>query len=324
METSSHLKVTRLPTGRSHGANGSWIEMSMTASLRLKAWVAGTRLSVARKLGPLLLTLATARARRRLERSGPIEVLVDTSALASAVTHESRWVSSGPTKWGDVVVDAGYLARVPVRKRPSRGAPEHEVRDFHDACFLTGIAHLARLGLIRLRSSGELRMEQWGHPVGMLKGYSLFSRTVFEGVAITPLDEMPDMVMGPQWMNVPALKEQQAERLGRVEDELYKGLLARLGMKSSQDAWHIRTAEMHGMYCFLTTDYALVRNLIAQGKHKPICSLRTKVLSPAQLGAVLGLRPLNPRHVSHEGASFPVRSDLHMPGSKRRPRRRIP
>lgn len=233
------------------------------------------------------------------------------------------WVSSGPTEWGNVFVDTGYLARVPVRSRPSKGAPEHEVRDFHDACFLTGIAHLARLGLIRVRSSGELRTEQWGLPVGMLKGYTLFSRTVFEGVPITPLDDMSDMMMGPRWMNLPTLKQQQAERLGRVEDDLYTRLLARLGKKSSQDAWHIRTAEVHRMYCFLTTDYALVRNLTAQGKHEPISSLRTKILSPAQLGAVLGLRRLNPRYISHEGASFAVRSDLHMPGNKRKPIRKI-
>jgi len=259
-----------------------------------------------------------------LEQDGPIDVLVDTSTLAAAVTHESRWVSTGPTKWGDVFVDTGYLARVPLRKRPAKGAQDYEVRDFQDACFLTGIAHLARLGLIRLRSSGELDIEQWRHPVGMVKGYSLFSRSVLQGVAITPVDKMPNFVIGPKWMNLPSLKEQQAERLESVSDELYKGLLHRLGKKSSQDAWHIRTAEVHGMFCFLTTDHTLLRNLQAQGKHEPIRSLRTKVLSPAQLGAILGLRPLDPRHISHEGASFPVRSDLHMPTSKRRPRRTVP
>lgn len=151
------------------------------------------------------------------------------------------------------MVDSGYVARVPVRRRPPKSAAKSEVRDFQDACFLTGIAYLARQGLIRLCSSGELHAEQWGHPVGMLKGYTIFSRSVFEDIKITSVDKMPEMVMGPKWMKLPSLKDQQRERLGKFEDKLHKGLLARLGKKSSQDAWHIRTAESHGMYCFLTT-----------------------------------------------------------------------
>jgi hypothetical protein len=292
----------------------------MDVPLRLRTWITRARRSASKELGRILQDLTTIKARWRLRRSGPIEVLIDTSALASAVTHESTWVSMGPKEWGNVLVDTGYLARVPIRQQPARGATEHERRDFRDACFLVGIAHLARLGLIRLRSSGELRVEQWTHPIGMLKGYTIYSRSAFEGVDITPLDKMPNMVSGPRWMNFPSLKQQQARRLEQVDDRLYRGLLFRLGEKSSQDAWHIRTAEVHGVYCFLTTDYALLRNLAAQGKHEPISSLCTKVLSPAQLGTNLGLWPLDPRHISHEGASFPVRSDLHTPRKRRRRR----
>lgn len=297
------------------------IDMSARVSHQFSALIARMRSATSRQAAALLQTLATWRARRRLTRSGPIDVLIDTSVLAFAVAHESIWVSTGVQRWGNITVPTGYLARVPVRKRPVRSAPGHEIRDFEDACYLTGIAHLARLGLIRLRSSGELEAEQWRQPAGMTKGYTLFARGMFEGVDITPVDGMPDMVVGAKWMTLPTLEEQQRERLSRSRDPLYTGLLKRLGPKSSQDAWHIRTADAHGMCCFLTTDHALIRNLRAQERHEPICSLRTKVLTPAELGKLLRLLPMDPRRVSHDGASFPVRADLHMPGS-RRPRSR--
>jgi hypothetical protein len=232
------------------------------------------------------------------------------------------WVSTGPKRWGSVMVDTGYVARVPVRKRPQKGDTEHEFRDFQDACYLTGIAHLARLGLVKLRSSGELQIEQWEKPVGMIWGHTIFGHSAFNGVEIALVDKPPDMVMGPSWMNMPSLKEQQRERLGNSKDEIYAGLLRQLGRTSSQDAWHIRTAEVHGMFCFLTVDYTLMRNMAAQGLREPIRSLKTRVLSPTQLGKTLGLFPLNPRFTSHIGASIPVRADLHMPGSSRKRNRK--
>ena len=81
----------------------------------------------------------------------------------------------------------------------------------------------------------------------------------------------------------------------------------------------MRTAETHNMYCFLTVDQKLINNVKTQSKHAPLSSLKTKVLRPADLGRALGLWPLSPRYVSLQGASFPVRSDLAMPGNKRRP-----
>lgn len=295
--------------------------MQITSLARLKVWVSTVRFVITRQADSLRLSFAIHKARRRLLRSGPIRVLLDTSVLASAVLHESRWVSTGPQPWGRFMVDTGYAARVPVLRRPPKGAKEQEIRDFEDASFLTGIAHLARLGLITLHSSGELEMEQWRKPAGMMSGYSIFSRTAFEGIEISLLDRLPDMVMGPAWMKLPSLEEQQRDRLKNLDDTLYRGLLKRLGQKSSQDAWHIRTAETFGVYCLLTTDYSLLRSMAAQGRHEPIVSLRTKVLSPKQLGKLLGLLPLAPRHISHQDASSPVRADLYMPDNKRRPSR---
>jgi hypothetical protein len=290
---------------------------SVTSNL-LKNLFSKSRFWLARRRDALLQAATTFIARRRLSRNGPIEVLVDTSVLASAVLHESRWVSTGAVPWGEMRVDTGYLARVPVRSAPGNENPDHEHRDFLDSSYLTGIAHLARLGLIRLRSSGELEMEQWRQPAGRTKGHTLFARNAFEGIPIDLIDDLPPMVIGSSGLGLPSLKDQQRDRLNDSTDELFLGLRRRLGNKSSQDAWHIRTSEKHGMYCFLTTDHKLLANLDAQRQQEPVRSLKTKVLSPTQLGKALGLRPLSARYASHIDSSFPVREDLSMPGNRRK------
>lgn len=288
---------------------------------RLQGKISALRFWAAERIGKILLTLSILRARWRLRSLGRIEILVDTSALASGVTHESRWVSLGLAPWGEKFVDNGYLARVPVKGRPPRGASESQLRDYEDACYVSGIAHLARLGLIELRTSGELKVEEWRQPTGMFIGNTIFSKSVFAGIKMRPVDELPNMTFGSRWMKLPSLEQQQRDRLKRMGDALYLGLVKRLGEKSTQDAWHIRTAEVHGMFCFLTADYSLIRSLENQRRHEPVFSLKTKVLGPAGLGRALGLLPLDPRHLGHEGASFPVRGDLQMPGNKRRQKR---
>lgn len=288
----------------------------------LQAKISFLKFRVAERLGNILLNLSTLPARLRLKRLGHIEILVDTSVVALGVTHESWWVSLGPAPlWGEKFVDNGYLARVPVKGKPPRGAPKSQFRDYEDACYVSGIAHLARLGLIEFRTSGELRVEEWRQPAGRLIGNTIFAKSIFEGIRMRPVDEFPNMTLGPRWMGLPSWEEQQRERLRSMDDALYVGLVKRLGKKSSQDAWHIRTAESHGIFCFLTADYSLLRSLENQGKHEPVLSLKTKILSPTGLGRALGLIPIDPRHLSHERASFPVRSDLQMPGNTRRQKR---
>jgi hypothetical protein len=295
----------------------------MQAWRHLQGKISTMRFWTAQQLGHALLNLSILPARWRLKRLGRIKILVDTSALAVGVTHETTWVSLGLAPlWGDQFVDNGYLARVPVKGKPPRGAPKSQFRDYEDACYVSGIAHLARLGLIELRTSGELTVEQWRQPTGMFIGNTVFSKSVFEGIRMRPVGESPDMTFGQRRMGQPSLEEQQRERLRKMDDALYVGLVKRLGEKSTQDAWHIRTAETHGIFCFLTADYSLLRSLENQSKHEPIRSLKTKILSPAAMGKVLGLVPVDPRLLSHEGASFPVRSDLQMPGNKRRQKRR--
>lgn len=293
---------------------------------RLPALATRLRYAFGPRIGVALLSLSTFAAKRRLEKNGPLDILLDSSVLAAAVTHETRWVSNGLANWGPHRISTGYAARVPVRAKPS-GSNAREVsvaeRDYEASGYLVGIAHLARLGLLRLRTSGELQVEQWGKPAGMFSGYGIFDHSLFSGLEIRSVDRIPNMTMGPAWMGLPDAQQQQRARLTLSGDPLYRGIVRHLGEKHSQDAWHIRTAEVSGMFCFLTSDYALCRHLRAHGAQDPIKSLRTKVMTPNELGRYLGLRPLDPKYVSYEHASFPVRPDLNMPeGKRRRPKRK--
>ena len=91
-----------------------------------------------------------------------------------------------------------------------------------------------------------------------------------------------------------------------------------LGKRNSQDAYHIYTAEKEGLYCFLTMDFKLLKNIKSQVNNKIIKSLKTKILSPEDLGNELGLLPITLRAFSYHDASYPVREDLNWENSKRR------
>lgn len=288
-------------------------------AIRLTVLVQRTRVVAYRRLARMLLSLSTARARRRLSRTSPIVILLDNSVLAAAVTHETDWISTGPQAWGPFSINSGYLARVPVRRKPTRLAPSAERRDYEDVCYLVSLVHLARLGLVEFKTAGELQIEQWRQPAGRFSGYGYFDHNLFHGIDIAQLDRMPAMSFAPDWMKSPNLTEQQRERLRTTDDALYKAIVKHLGGKHSQDAWHIRTAEKHGAFCFLTTDHSLRRHFSERSKQEPLRSLKTTVLTPAEVGRRLGLRPVDPKFLSYEGeADVPTRPDLSMPGNKRR------
>lgn len=275
------------------------------------------RWRVSPALGDAIVSLLTFRARVRIRRTGPVSVLVDNTVLAHAVTHETAWVSTGTTEWGPNRVETGCSARIPVRRADANS------REYRSISFLPGIAHLARLGLISLVTSGELELERFRQPSGRFSGYGYFDHSVFSGLEIKRVDHLPDMMMDPEWMNLPSIKDQQLRRLELNGDPLYRGLATELGPKNSLDAWHIRTAEVYGQFCFLTMDFSLCKNVIAREKREPFKSLRAKVMTPEQLGEYLGILPVNPRVLSYQDASYPVRPDLSWSDAKRhRPKKR--
>lgn len=286
-----------------------------TRSYALMSLLDRLRMKYGPRAAETLVALSTFAARLRLRHCQPMNILVDNSLLAHAVTHETAWISTGVSAWGSHEIETGYSARIPVRHKD-------ETREFQNVQYLAGIAHLAKRGDLSLMTSSELELEQWNHPTGRFRGYGYFDKSLFSDLKLRSIDGIPPVAIGPEWMNLPSLKEQQLMRLSRSDDPLYLGLEKLLGPKNSQDAWHIRTAEIHGMFCFLTMDFRLCKILDGRRNQEPVRSLQTKVWTPMQLGKYLGLIPVNPVLLSYNDASYPVRADLHWPNSKRnRPRR---
>lgn len=280
---------------------------------RLRAYREHLRFKYAPRLAGWLVEKSTFRACAMLRRSGPLAILVDNTVLHHAVTHETTWVTTGTSNWGPHQIETGYAARIPVH------AAESDSREYRNVKFLPGIAHLAKIGLLTLHSSAELLDEQFRQPTGRYRGYSYFDFSIFGDVPIKSIDDFVFPTMGPSYFNLPSAAEQQRARLDQANDGLHAALVERLGPRNSQDAWHIRTAEAHGLFCFLTMDFKLKRTIEALAKKEPVKSLRTRVMTPEELGLQLGLIPVPPHLLSYNDASFFVRSDLCWPDGKRRP-----
>ncbi|CDX57964.1 conserved hypothetical protein [Mesorhizobium plurifarium] len=261
----------------------------------------------------LLVAASTAPAKGRL-RMENMAMLVDNSVLGHSITHETGWISTGITKWGEVDVPTGYRARVCVH------GPDCETEIYKNVTFMPGIAHLARTGQLELCTSAELRSEQFRQPTGRFRGYGSFDYGLFRNIQFRSVDGIPSDSFGPKWMGLPNIKTQQQDRLARSDDPLFAELVRHLGPKNNVDAWHLRTAERHGLFCFLTMDFRLRRLVKSKAHLEPFRSLRTRVMTPAELGRLLGLVPVAPSLFSYHDARSVVRADLHWPTNTRRPK----
>lgn len=270
------------------------------------------------KYGPpvvdYLVDLSTAKAKRKLKKT-TMNVLVDNSVLSCGITHETAQISTGTKKWGNIDVDTGYVARVSVHSLKS------ESRELTHLKYLPGLVSLAKNGHLKLFTSAELADEQFRQPMGRYSGYGSFDYNIFSRVKIESVDGHTFPTLGPSYLNLKSPLEQQRERLkSRIEnDDLFRALVNQLGPNNTQDAWHIRTAEFHQLFCFLTMDFKLRKNVEVNGRREPLRSLITKVMTPLELGTFLGLIPVHPVVFSYHNANWFVRGDLHMPDSKRRP-----
>jgi hypothetical protein len=271
-----------------------------------------------RKYGPSfvewLVHRSTAKARRKLAGMPTLSILIDNTVLYHGVTHESAWIPTGTKLWGGKhPIETGYSARVPVHPYDA------ETREYKNIVYLAGLAHLAKIGAIKIFTSAELDDEQFRQPAGRYRGYGYFDLSLFPG-RLKSIDGIAFSVMGPSYLNLPSAEAQQRERLSQNRtDKIYDGLVRALGEKNSQDAWHIYTADKYGMFCFLTMDFKLLNTLSAQSGSNVIRSLNTKVISPEELGKYLGIAPIPPILLSYRDASFRVRADLSLPDAKRAP-----
>ena len=261
-----------------------------------------------------LLDKSTMRAKAWVHANGGLRILLDNTILYHAVTHETGWVSTGTSRWGPHEIDTGYAARIPVHPA------DLDSREYKNICFLPGLAHLSRLGLATLFTSAELQDEQFRQPSGRYRGYGYFDHSLFGGLKIDSIDGHVFPTMCPSFFNLPSAEEQQRSRIDRHRaDSAFAALARCLGPNNSQDAWHIHTANKHGLFCFLTMDFKLIRTVEAQARAAPIQSLVTRVLTPEQLADHIGLMRFPPHLFSYHDASFFVRSDMSMPAGKRRP-----
>lgn len=255
------------------------------------------------------LDLATRGSRKTLSAERPLGVLVDNTVLDIAVTHEGKWITHSR---------GGHIARVPVYGRGNTSDRHRQ------ASYLTGIAHLTRLGFLRLHQSAELLEEQFRQPSGRYRGYGYSDYSLFQGLQMESIDGWVFSAMGPKWMNHPSHQEQQRKRIRQSEDALFQNLYGvlkqQLGEKCSQDAWHIRTAEQHGLFCFLTTDTSLLKACRSLARKEPLRSLKARVMTPEELGLQLGIRQVKPYLLSYNDADWFVRMDHTMPEERRRKR----
>jgi hypothetical protein len=259
-----------------------------------------------------LVDISTRKARRRLGESR-LRVLLDNSVIGHSITHETGWVSTGDKKWGELDVPTGYAARICVY------GPSSDSEIYKNVAFLPGISHLAKKEFLNFFTSNELEEEQSRQPSGRYTGYGYFDYSLLQGIHPEMIDERIWSTIGPIGMGFPGCKEQQQMRLNNYNDPLYIALVEKLGKKNNLDAWHICTAERHGLFCFLTMDLKLKRNFDSHAHKEPIRSLKTRLMTPSDLGAFLGLMPIAPKLFSYHGASWFVRPDLHWPDNRRRP-----
>jgi hypothetical protein len=279
---------------------------------RWRAYTERLRFKYAPRVANWLVARSTDRARAKLAPLGRIKVLVDNTVLYHAVTHETAWVSTGPKMWGPQEIDTGYLARIPVHDADSKS------REYRNVRFLAGIAHLCQSGCLDLCTSAELQDEQFRQPSGRYCGYGHFDHSLFSGLEIESIDGLVLPAMGLP--HFPSAKRQQRDRLeAHKREPLYSSLVQCLGSNNSQDAWHIYTAEKHGMFCFLTMDFRLIKTVAAQSRSELLKSFKTLVLTPEDFGKRFGIFPISPHILSYNDASFFVRTNLAMPMGKRRP-----
>ncbi len=259
---------------------------------------------------------STALAERTLP-SDPIGILIDSNVHHHTVTHETGWISTGEKRFGPTVRGTGYAARVPVFKQGSKS------KDYENICYLAAIAQLAKIGRAKLWTSHHLILERDRHPRARFADVGWFDFNLFGRGELPSIDGDPydDMIISP--LSLPNHKHDDINTLlSRSDDKLYLDLKRVMGDGNSQDAWHIRTAEANGLYCFLTMEKSMLNIMHSQRNRPVIKSLKTRVMSPKMLGEALGLKPIELRHFDYQDSSWFVRPDLYWEKERRPSTRR--
>lgn len=274
---------------------------SKWAQARTSAWKAAAKLYVEASIFE---------ARRYLEKNGPITILLDNSAIGHGVTHESVWINTGTSLWGGVIpVPTGYSARIPVH------AHDNDGRLYKEVTYLVGLAELAKRGLIKFVTSAELQIEAIRHPMGRLRGYGVDDLNIFDGLDIPSIDGYHAIDSD--------LTASQKSRVASSTAEPFTRIREFFPEKSNLDAWHLHTAHINKLFCFLAIDFPLSDNFGRAKIRDGFPNLDTRLMLPSELGALLGLRPITTNAISYQRARWAVHPELHVPGQKRQSLRRL-
>lgn len=248
------------------------------------------------------------------------KVMIDNTILDLAIAHETRWVSMGEDPFDPRPELGGYLARVPVHDPSNRGERYNQLK------YLSTFSILAREGYFNLVQSSVLRAEQLYQPVGRFRGYGLFDKSLLEGVVIENVGENFFPTLAPSYFNLPSAKEQLRQYIENIQDDKFQNFLkamkSHFGQKCSQDARHIWLAEENEVPYFLTTDSKLVSGWEQIRNKAPIRDMRVEVHTPQSLGEKLDYKAIPPIVFSYDDNDALIRTDVVMPGQKRRPRSR--
>lgn len=259
-----------------------------------------------------LLHISTFSARLKIKKKQRLRILIDNSVIAHSVTHEDAWIDTDYDK--ELKMNFGYRARVPVH------SANYDSKEKRSIDYLAGIYYLAEKGYLDIFISNELQDEQLTQPGSRYSdnGNGLFGYSLIKIMKNNPIK----LLNNPNYRltigrHFPSIKEQREKRLSAVNDKTYLGLLVALGKRNSQDAYHIYTAESNNIYCFLTMDFKLIKAIQSQNGHPAIKSLKTKIISPEELGKELSLVKLPPIMFSYHDSSFFVEPSMNLIGSKR-------
>ncbi len=241
---------------------------------------------------------------RKLKQAKAKTILVDSTIIHNAITHRTGWVSTGGQMWGEESIDSGRLSRIPIDKK-------FQQKDWGSIKYLPSIAYLEKNNILILCDSDELKDEQECHPSNRFRPTGWMDYSLFQDVKFKTIKDITYPVVINSWQNI----NHKNERKNRLEknqknNSLYQSLVEILGVKNSQDAWHITVANDNNCYCFLTMDYSLIRSIESQKGHIAIKSLKTKVMTPETFAKTFSLAQLHYKHLSYHDASFFVEPNL--------------
>jgi|SRR5208282_597557 hypothetical protein len=200
----------------------------------------------------------------------PLKALLDASIWNEVVTHDHYVVRKNIRRGGTT-----QFVSVELQPRILRGKTAAASREIFEA--MSKVARLAESGQVRLYDTAELMFEWMGRPIGAWRKteFDLFKNVkvyrlkspIERSVAFGGFDSNDDF------------KDQKRRWLENIQEPRFLELKRVIDRKHWADAFHLWTAEVHGLDCVLTLEMKFRNNLANQKK----LTSRVDVISPSEL-----------------------------------------